>query len=540
MKISILVLLPLFLILSQACNRYSHEEKIDIRLAEADSLMMSESEKSLEILESVGNVSNLGEKEKAYYALLLSQAHYRNFIDATDDSLIMAAVKYYETAGDKRNLARAYLYAGCVNGVLGNEEKDLYFTQKAAETAEATDDYGLLTHIYYHWGRILCDKKPYGMAIKYFEKSKNYAEAAGDKRYVANNFYELARICTYQNDLHKAKEMIDSAILLKVRLPIMYIMQSMILQRLNEHEQALNSIGKAQEYVPDIVDTTVIYSCKGDILLHLNRLDSAEYYIRRSVESSSLYSRADYENLMSRLEEKRGNYRLSLLHCRNYAGLLDSIKTMEDSNQIAKLQRQYDYAQIQRHSDRLEIESQRKTIIILTMAFVFACCVAAATAYILRKDKRTARRMIAKEQLLAQANAEISGKTAKLIEERERKSRLENRLLQMSGAMRKINAIKNSGDRNSYKLSEDDIYDLALIINHDDDNFVERLRELHPGLSNKELGLCLLVKLGIGNKELSLLLDTTESAVRKRKSRLKNERLQADGFETLEDYIESI
>lgn len=41
-------------------------------------------------------------------------------------------------------------------------------------------------------------------------------------------------------------------------------------------------------------------------------------------------------------------------------------------------------------------------------------------------------------------------------------------------------------------------------------------------------------------RNYALLLDTTESAIRKRKSRLKNDRLQADGFETLEEYIESI
>jgi len=56
-------------------------------------------------------------------------------------------------------------------------------------------------------------------------------------------------------------------------------------------------------------------------------LDSAEYYIKRSKNNDSYYSRADYENLMSKLEEKRGNYRQSLIHCRNYALLLDTTES---------------------------------------------------------------------------------------------------------------------------------------------------------------------------------------------------------------------
>lgn len=90
---------------------------------------------------------------------------------------------------------------------------------------------------------------------------------------------------------------------------------------------ALNAIEKAQGHASGDLDSTVIYSCKGDIFLCLNQLDSAEYYIKRSKNNDSYYSRADYENLMSKLEEKRGNYRQSLIHCRNYALLLDTTES---------------------------------------------------------------------------------------------------------------------------------------------------------------------------------------------------------------------
>lgn len=105
--------------------------------------------------------------------------------------------------------------------------------------------------------------------------------------------------------------------------------------------------------------------------------------------------------------------------------------------------------------------------------------------------------------------------------------------------MKKINAVKGK-DGSPHKLDGDDIYDLALIMNSRNGGFAERLKARHPDLGNSDLCLCLLLKLGTGNKELALLLDTTESAVRKRKSRLKKERLHADDFETIEDYLDSI
>ena len=142
MRFSIIFILSLAAVLVQGCQ---YGGTVDCRLVEADSLMASKPGKSLEILEGIDG-NRLGKRERAYYALLLSQARYRNYIEFTDDSLITEAVRYYEASGDRRNLAYAYFYAGCIAGELGDDEKDLSLTQKAAKAAEGTEDYWLLTY----------------------------------------------------------------------------------------------------------------------------------------------------------------------------------------------------------------------------------------------------------------------------------------------------------------------------------------------------------------------------------------------------------
>ena len=406
-------------------------------LAEADSLIDDNPEKSLEILNGIDNADGFDNSGKAYYALLLSQARYRNFIDPPNDSLIMEAVKYYVTAGDSRNLARAYLYAGCINGALGNEEKNLEFTQKAAETAEGIDDYWLLAYIYYNWGRILCDKKPYDMAAKYFEKSKHYAELANNRRYVANNWYELGGIKLLLKEFEIAEAFTDSAISigtatgLQDRLPVFYWQLSVTQEFRHDYSTALESINKALQYIKYDPNPSTTYLRKGDILIRLNQLDSAEYYINKCKDESSPYSIADYEKLMSDLKEKRGDYRSALEHCRNYAQMLDSIKALEDSNRITTMQRRYDYMRMERDRNELAIENQHKTMVILAIAFVVACCALVAIVYIARKRKYNAQQLLAREQLLTKANAEMGEMTARLLAEQRRRSELEERLLQM-------------------------------------------------------------------------------------------------------------
>ena len=81
-------------------------------LVQADSLMASRPDSALHMLQGISTKNLSTKADRAYHALLLTQARDKNYIRQTDDSLIQVAVRYYDTHEDAPLQARAYYYWG--------------------------------------------------------------------------------------------------------------------------------------------------------------------------------------------------------------------------------------------------------------------------------------------------------------------------------------------------------------------------------------------------------------------------------------------
>ena len=87
----------------------------DARLTAADSLMQSDPDSALAIVEAVCRDSLASEGDRAYRDLLLTQARYRCYIPATSDSDISRALAWYRAHDSEREkLTRALIYKGAV------------------------------------------------------------------------------------------------------------------------------------------------------------------------------------------------------------------------------------------------------------------------------------------------------------------------------------------------------------------------------------------------------------------------------------------
>ena len=71
-------------------------------LDRAEVLMQQYPDSALHLLESVDNTKSLSERGRARYAVLLSQAYDKNYIDVTNDSLISIATDYFSERSDDR------------------------------------------------------------------------------------------------------------------------------------------------------------------------------------------------------------------------------------------------------------------------------------------------------------------------------------------------------------------------------------------------------------------------------------------------------
>ena len=79
-------------------------------LLSADSMMWSNPDSALLVLEQIPDSRELRGEERALYALLLTQARYKSCVLLENDSLIQIAVDYYDGGRKQERLAQAYFY----------------------------------------------------------------------------------------------------------------------------------------------------------------------------------------------------------------------------------------------------------------------------------------------------------------------------------------------------------------------------------------------------------------------------------------------
>lgn len=151
-----MVILVLLVVLGAVVPGCRHVVRYDRRLVVADSLMRTNPDSALSLLESLNSPPAWGEVapsdggggaalatdgDRAYRDLLLTQARYKAYITATSDSDINRALAYFSAhPADREKLTRAYIYKGAVMDELGHPDSAMLY-YKTAESTAAPDDY---------------------------------------------------------------------------------------------------------------------------------------------------------------------------------------------------------------------------------------------------------------------------------------------------------------------------------------------------------------------------------------------------------------
>jgi len=113
---------------------------VDSRLALADSLIDEQADSAYMMLKGVNAGELTHNSDRAYYALLYTQAQYKNMDSIASDSLINIAVDYYADNHNRELYTRALIYKGAVMQELGKEQEAMEWYKRAEDNA-SPDDY---------------------------------------------------------------------------------------------------------------------------------------------------------------------------------------------------------------------------------------------------------------------------------------------------------------------------------------------------------------------------------------------------------------
>lgn len=533
-------------------------------LLQAEKLMNAQPDSSYILLNQLVFPGNMSEKEMAAYALLMEQAIYKKRLPMESDSLIRIAEEYYGEGKDSIRKGWCYFLYGRYHHENNDKKKALEFYQKASLATLGTSDYKLNEQIYNCWGTLLLKEKPYDDGVDKLTKSLEYARMGKDT--IAEGFVlrNLGLSYMWKGDWDRALKIHHEGIKLARNikdndlLVSLYNNLSIVYWKKGEYSLALDYLNTSMDLKQDTTDNAAAYAMKGVLFFAMERYDSARYYIEKQGLGNTLYSKANYYDGLSLLEEKLGNYKKALQYRSEFANYMDSIRNGEKDCELIALQRKYDYSIIQNENNRLKLTKQKNEIIMLGFLFIIILLFLLYWGYYYKKGKEREALIRMKDDLVKQSVIELQKKTVQLQKQQQellsrreelsfyqqKEKDLKSRIWKMDTIIQKIesinsyNEIKQNRSIAELVLSNKELADLEETVNLCYDNFAIRLRQDFPKLKEDDVYLCCLVKVRVPNKNIACLLNTNEVALKKRRYRIKHDRMElSDEIESLEQFL---
>ena len=307
MKKTIVIALTLLLLIG--CR---HNLAVSPRLVELDSLIAVAPDSAAALLQAIPADSLTDPENRAYHALLLTQARYKAYIPATSDSDINIAVDYFVTKkdGNYDRRIRSLIYKGCVMTELNQPDSAMYWF-KSAETAARPDDHANLGYINYKIGELYTDELEIdSTTINYLNTALQHFNYTNDTIFQLSCLIRLGLIeCLNKKSDKFLKEAQQLAIKFGEKDYVVHTLEHMSFQALqiNQYQQAkdlcLNAILQGDSSVTCY--SYVVMSYCG-----LGYADSALLYLRlmpkpKNMADSMIYHRAHAEKarLLNNIED---------------------------------------------------------------------------------------------------------------------------------------------------------------------------------------------------------------------------------------------
>jgi tetratricopeptide (TPR) repeat protein len=510
----------------------------DERLSQAEMLMETDSKAADSILINMPIPTR--QRDRAWYAVLKTQADYKQYKPITSDSLILTATDYYGTKirGSKNrryHSALAWYSQGCVYSGLHNDfsaidaylkAKDLFPDTLIRYYALAEQKLGK-----HYLNRMMLDE-----ANKQFNNCIINAQRLQDAKMTNYAFFHIGLCALYSKDYVLAdkifKEIIENDKYSHSQRSVGTIQLAKInLYYYNKNSDAMDlinrylDIAKGSEYGPGL-------SVKADIFYNQKEYDSAFYYYTESMKYyDEPYTRCSNADRLSELSDILG-YSIESIHWHKlYSDLRDSIYVIERTREIEELQFNHNKEIVQE-----TIAHKQRRFIIIGLSSLLSIALLFLLFFTLYKSRERKKIMEKQEELLLQEK-EIRRSSIQVLQARVSElsvNDLEARLVLLELYKKRLNVCRNRFcNTDSFKklLSFKQNMESGNLNRKDKDYLFEQLKLSYtesmsdialeiPDVKEKEILTLLLRHLDLNSSQIAILFSITVVAVKQRMARL--------------------
>ena len=401
-------------------------------LAKAEAMMYRYPDSALHILQGIQPDIPSENEQYATWALLMTQAQYKNQIEQSD-SLINIAYSYFTKHDNAQRKALALYYKGILRHESHHAEDALSFYLEAATEIEKTNDYQLGFLINSEVGLMYLYRKLNDYAMEYFEKAHHNAELSDNQTYIAFSFIYIARAFSQKKQYNKAIEYYEKAI--KIGQVNNY--PTILASAMNETSFLFLKTGenkKALQYAKDCIKIKKtdqrIFSL-GDTYRYLKMYDSAYFYLNQACLSPNIHTARSAYQALYYISQEEKDYKKAVEYSNKLWFYQDSIGKTDRNKALIEMQEKYDQQKIINENNLSQIKKDRIIRNVL-IALIILSFIIAITNYLYQ------RKIVSQKQEILEKEEKIRYFTMKIQENEtlinRNKMRIEELTIQMEGS----------------------------------------------------------------------------------------------------------
>ncbi len=519
------------------------------------------------------------DSRQMHEALMQAKAQNENFESFTTDSTMLRVVDYYDAHGTANEQMLAHYLLGCVYRDLGDAPRALecyYDAVSKADTTDADCDFQRLSRIYGQMADLF-----YNQRSPQFEKEANLnairmAWKAKDTLSALNFYAHLAGVYSLSRDRDSAYiisvnacKLLDKYKLSEYKYGFLHIQFGHLLEK-QEYEKAkllMNDFETKSNLFYNNGDILsgheMYYYRKGQYFIGINMIDSACFYFRKllSFQSDICNIEAASKGLMEAYH-KLGKPDSVMKYAQLFANANDSACLISSAEEINRANALYNYNTSRRQADAMKQKAEKYKYTI-TIGSILAIIAVLFAIYFIIRYRRNAKKEFLElntryfetldkynqsEKDLRMLNDDINKfKTEK---EKENES-LRQALAQYTNS----NEIKEEWDAEQYLLNCDMIKHLhnltckgtcatdaefgklTELTSHHLSTFYDYITAPKHSLSEREIIVCILIKLRFTPSEIAALLECSKQVVSNIRTNINHKLFHQEGTKSLDSNI---
>lgn len=371
MKKQTIALIAILTALLTACTETTG---YNTTLVQADSLMNLHPDSALNMLESISTDSLKTKADRAYHALLLTQARDKNYIVQTDDSLIQVAVRYYDTHENAPLQARAYYCWGSLYRDRNDYSQAIdKYTIALSHINGRSENAELKASLYSNLGYLYYTQGLSTEADSIYQRAELLAKSQKDTASLCYTLSQRGIISLEQGKTYypKAEQQMQQALSIgkafsdsTILVPI-YHSLSMLYSLMPKPGQALLYARLNYSGLKDTQHCYRTFLLLGNAYFINGQYDSAGIFLQKILKAERYYdTKADACMRLSEIAQKKGDMETSIL--------LERKRTMyQDSAQINQQGHDILNTVIAHERNNSNTISKRSTYILCTVSTIF-------------------------------------------------------------------------------------------------------------------------------------------------------------------------